>query len=102
MSTEKRSYGTLTDVSKFLNEALGDETGRSVSMRTAQGFKALFKLPEMNDEDAEDIVHASMLGAGLLLNSKDDGVKITGAVLSFALLFCYQAGIENGFNDTQN
>ena len=37
-----RNYGALSEVSKTINYSLGDRSGRSVSMRTAQGFKKSF------------------------------------------------------------
>jgi hypothetical protein len=88
----KTNYGAFTDFSRALNDILGDKSGRSVSYRTAQGFRNLFNVREIEDENAEHIVHAGMLTAGALLHSKDEGSRTTGALLSFALFLCYQAG----------
>ncbi|MFZ5551873.1 MAG: hypothetical protein ACOZCO_02065 [Bacteroidota bacterium] len=89
----KRNYGILTDASKAINEALGDKTGRTVSMRTAHGFKNSFELNDsMDDETAEDIVHGGMVASALLLCSKNEGAKIGGLLLLLSLVACYQNG----------
>lgn len=91
--SKKRNYGLLTDASKAINEALGDKTGRTVSMRTAHGFKNTFNLNEtMDDNTAEDIVHAGMVASAALLVNKNDGAKIAGALLLLGLIGCYQNG----------
>ncbi len=87
-----RNYGMLTDASKALNKAFGDETGRTVSMRSAHGFKNTFNLPHMDDNTAEDIMHAGMIGAGGLLSSRNDGAKAVGVLLLAALVCCYRNG----------
>ncbi len=88
-----RNYGALTDLSKAANELLGDKSGRTVSMRTAHGFKNVFNLnDEMTDNTAEDIVHAGMLASVALLSSKNDGAKIGGLFLALSLAACYQNG----------
>lgn len=90
---KKRNYGLLTDASKTINEALGDKTGRTVSMRTAHGFKNTFNLNEtIDDNTAEDIVHTGMLASAALLTNKSDGAKIVGALLLLGLIGCYQNG----------
>lgn len=91
-SMHRSNYGILTNFSKSLNDFFGDFTGRTVSHRTAQGFRHLFKVNGIDDEDAEHIVHASMIAAGACLKSKDEGTQTTGALLAFALILCYQAG----------
>jgi|GEM_PF-1525393 len=88
----KHNYGALTDFSKALNESFGDMTGRTVTNRTAQGFKQVFNSPDMEEDTAEQIVHAGMAGAALLLSSPEEGHKATGALLSLALFICYQSG----------
>lgn len=88
----ERNYGALTDVSKSLNYLLGDRSNRTVSMRTANGFKNTFRLSDMDDNEAEDIVHSGMIASGLLLLAKNDGLKVCGLLLSFVLLVCYQNG----------
>lgn len=88
----KTNYGAFTDFSRALNDMLGDKSGRSVSHRTAQGFKNLFNATDIDEENAEHIVHVGMVTAGALLHSKDEGAKTTGALLSFALFLCYQVG----------
>jgi len=91
-SSQRSNYGFLTDFSKSLNDFFGDSSGRTVSHRTAQGFRHLFKAGEIDNEDAEHIVHASMIAAGACLKSKDEGIQTTGALLAFGLILCYQAG----------
>jgi hypothetical protein len=88
----KRNYGVLTEMSKSLNELLGDNSGRSVSRRTTQGFKKAFDIKNIDDEDAEDIVHTAMISTGLLLASKNDNSKVFGALLLAGLIACYHIG----------
>jgi hypothetical protein len=88
----KTNYGALTDFSKALNEGFGDNSGRTITNRTAQGFKDVFNTQDMDEETAEVIVHTGMASAALLLNSPDEGHKATGALLSLALFICYQSG----------
>jgi hypothetical protein len=87
-----RDYGALSDVSKTLNYALGDRTGRSISMRTAQGFKSAFDINDMHEDVAEDIVHAGMLTTGALLRSESKGANACGLLLLLGLVACYQNG----------
>lgn len=86
------NYGILTDVSKDLNQFFGDNSGRTVSSRTAHGFKNFFNAKSMDDEAAEFIVHGSMVAATTLLNSKKETEKSNGLMLSLALFLFYQAG----------
>lgn len=88
----ERDYGVLSDVSKTINYALGDRTGRSVSMRTAQGFKNSFKLDDMHEDTAEDIVHLGMVATASLVNSKNDNAKLLGLLLGIGLTVCYLNG----------
>lgn len=88
----KRNYGFLTDASKAINEGLGDKSGRTVSMRTAHGFKNTFDLENMDDDTAEDIVHGGMIASAALLASKNEGAKIGGLLLLIGLVACYQNG----------
>jgi hypothetical protein len=87
-----RDYGVLSDVSKTMNYALGDRTGRSISMRTAQGFKMAFDFNEMHEDTAEDIVHAGMVATGFLLKSDNDNANACGFLLLLGLVACYQNG----------
>lgn len=64
-----RNFGVGTEISKGINEALGDTSGRTVSRRTAHGLKKILDKPEMHDDVAEDIVHGGMIGALLILLS---------------------------------
>lgn len=86
------NYGVLTDVSKGLNQFLGDTSGRTVSLRTAHGFKNLFNVKSMDDDATEFIVHGGMIAATKLLNSKKETDRSNGFMLSMALFLCYQAG----------
>lgn len=88
----ERDYGILSDISKALNKTLGDSSGRSISMRTAQGFKNTFKLDNMHEDTAEDIVHGSMIATAVLINSEDEGKKLLGLLLGLGLAYCYQKG----------
>jgi len=86
------NYGVLTDVSKDLNQFFGDNSGRTVSTRTAHGFKNFFNAKSIDDEAAEFIVHSGMIAATTLLNSKKETEKSNGLMLSLALFLFYQAG----------
>lgn len=86
------NYGVLTDVSKGLNQFFGDNTGRTVSTRTAHGFKNFFNAKSMDDDAAEFIVHGGMVAATKLLNSKKETDRSNGFMLSMALFVFYQAG----------
>jgi hypothetical protein len=88
----RTNYGGLTDISKSLNQMFGDSSHRSISRRSAHGFKNVFKAHYMSDNDAEQIVNGGMITATYLLNSKNEGLKNTGIFLSLGLFICYQAG----------
>lgn len=89
---QRPNYGALTDFSKALNNLLGDQTGRTISYRTAQGFRKVFNATQLNEEDAEHIIHIGMVTAGTLIRSKDESQQTTGFLLSLTLFICYQAG----------
>lgn len=84
-------YGILSDASRTLNSLLGDTSGRTVSRRTAQGFKDSFDL-NISDNDAEHIVHGGMVTSALLLRSESQGARILGGFLALGLGVCYQNG----------
>jgi N-acetylglucosamine kinase-like BadF-type ATPase len=86
------NYGVLSDVSKGLNQFFGDNTGRTVSTRAANGFKNFFNAKSMDDDAAEFIVHGGMVAATKLLNSKKETERSNGFMLSMALFLFYQAG----------
>lgn len=86
------NYGVLTDVSKGVNQLFGDTSGRTVSQRTAVGFKNFFNAKSMDNDAAEFIVHSGMVAAAKLLNSKKETDKSNGFMLSMALLVFYQSG----------
>lgn len=85
-----RNYGILTDASKELNEFFGDDSGRTISLRTSHGFKKAFNL-DISDETAEDIVHLTMATSAYNLLNKN-GNKTIGALSLLALLALYQKG----------
>jgi len=87
-----RNFGAITDVSAELNNLFGDDTGRSISLRTAHGFKNAFSLDNLDDNAAEDIVHGFMLLTPVLLSRKNDAANAIGIVLLAGLLGCYLAG----------
>lgn len=86
------NYGVLTEISKGINKIVGDQSGRTVSRRTAQGLKKTFELHHQSDEQAEEIAHAAMVATGVCLTSKYDDVKIVGGLLTIALVAFYQNG----------
>lgn len=88
----KRDFGALTELSKDLNQMFGDESGRTVSMRTTHGFKSSFNLQSMHDEDAEDLVHGLMVLTPILLKQKNDTANAIGVFLLAGLVGCYLNG----------
>lgn len=88
----KESYGVLTDISKDLNAAFGDNSGRSISRRTAHGFKKGLSLHNVDDDSAEFIVHTGMVVSGILLKSKEDTSQGIGILVGAALLGFYLNG----------
>ena len=96
MSTKvkKSNYGIWTEMSKEVNKAFGDNSGRTVSRRTTHGFKKTLKLSDHNisDENAEHIVHGAMISSAVLLANKNKGAKITGLVIFVGLIGLYHAG----------
>lgn len=63
--------------SASLNSMLGDTTGRTICLRTTQGFKKSLNLQKVNNEQAEKIVH---------------GIMIVGAVCLISALIWYVIG----------
>jgi len=92
MISKKRDFGTLTDISRDLNQMFGDESGRTVSVRTTHGFKDAFNLKTMHDEDAEDLIHGLMALTPILLSRKSDTANAVGILLLAGLIGCYLNG----------
>ena len=88
----KRDFGGLTDLSKDLNKMFGDQSGRTVSMRTTHGFKDAFNLQTMHDEDAEDLVHGLMVLTPILLKQESEAANAVGVILLAGLVGCYLNG----------
>lgn len=91
-ATKQRNFGFLTEVSKEINYSLGDYTDRTVSMRTAHGYKRAFNRHDIDDNTAEDIVHLIMTAAPILVSQKNDGAKAVGILVFAALFGLYQQG----------
>jgi hypothetical protein len=89
---KKENYGILTDMSKSLNELLGDYSGITVSRRTTIGFKRSFNINDLSNDEAEHIVHGAMIWTGFMLNSKNKNTNIFGILLLLALVVFYQSG----------
>lgn len=91
-----RNYGVGTEISKGINEALGDTSGRTVSRRTAHGLKKILDQPEMHDDVAEDIVHGGIIGALLILltgGQRRSNVMLgLLVILLIGLFICYHLG----------
>lgn len=90
--TAIRNFGILTDISKELNQIFGDQSGRTVSMRTTHGFKNAFNLHAMHDNDAEDLVHGLMVLTPILLKHESDTANAIGVILLSGLVGCYLNG----------
>lgn len=86
------NYGILTEISKELNKAVGDHSGRTLSRRTAHGLRKSFDLRNVSDEEAEAIAHTAMIASGICLSSKDSETKLFGSLLTIALVVLYQNG----------
>ena len=91
-TNQELTYGVLTDVSKSLNNILGDSSGRTVSRRTTQGFKSLLNFNDISDENAEHIVHGSMILTLALISSKDKNSKSWGVIILVLLIIFYWLG----------
>jgi len=89
-ATYNRDYGVLTNMSEELNRFFGDNSGKTVSLRTSHGFKKTFNL-NITDETAEDIVHAGMVFSAYNLFSKK-GNRTSGFLSLIALVALYQNG----------
>jgi hypothetical protein len=89
---KEENYGIITDISKDLNSAFGDKSGRTVSRRTAQGLKKSLDIQHIDDDSAEHIVHAGMALSTILLKSKDETSNGIGILLFAGLLGCYLKG----------
>lgn len=88
----ERDYGLLSDASQSANRLLGDDSGRSISLRTGHGLKRALN-SNISDDNAVHIAHAGMVASGVLVfKSKNDGGKLLGFALILFLFFCYQAG----------
>lgn len=98
-TTSTKNYGVFTDISKGINSALGDTTGRTVSRRTAHGFKVMTSSNNMHDDSAEFIVHMAMIGAVLggtmATSNKGRNVVILVIFLLVLLFICYHLGKED-------
>lgn len=89
---QKREFGALTNLSKDLNQMFGDQSGRTVSMRTTHGFKDAFNLQTMDDNEAEDLVHGLMVLTPVLLNQKNETANAIGVFLLAGLIGSYLNG----------
>ncbi len=47
--------------SEELNKGFGDESGRTICLRTVHGFKIMFNRDDMSDESVMGIIHGVML-----------------------------------------
>ncbi len=94
LESKRRNYGVLTDLSKSANVVLGDKSGRTVSMRTANGLQRTVNTG-MSENLAEDIAHIGMVASGVLLFSKNKQSRMSGLISLFFLFVCYQAGKDN-------
>lgn len=89
-ATYDRDYGVLTDISEGLNEFFGDESGRTVSLRTSHGFKKTFGL-NITDKTAEDIMHSGMIFSAYNLFA-EKGNRTVGFLSLIGLIALYQNG----------
>ena len=87
----RHHYGVLTDISKDINTLLGDESGRTVSRRTADGFQRTLA-PNLSDQASEDVVHLGMLALPFLLKSEKPAAGIARVVVGALLFGSYHAG----------
>lgn len=77
--------------SKELNLLFGDKTGRSISRRTAHGFKNVTGL-KITSRESEVIMHGAMLASAAGLSSKNPTVRTLGGIGATALFLLYHAG----------
>jgi len=84
----------LAEISQFLNEKLGDKSGRTICLRMAHGLKNSFYLDFLSSKEAVDVVHASMATSTALLFSKYKGVKLAGLLMALGLFVSYYQGTK--------
>ncbi len=82
-------YDKLTDVSRAINRILGDDTGRSVTVRVGDGvFNATNGQIDLTGEET----HAIMgLGLGMLVSRNRD-LQVVGSCIAFGLVLAWHAG----------
>lgn len=87
----KDNSGIWAALSRGLNcKVFGDCSERTVSQRTAIGFKRLLGL-SMSDQNAVHIVHVAMLGSAYLIFNKEKQ-SVGGVGLVLLLTVAYQIG----------
>ncbi len=93
--SQERDYWLLSDGSKAANKyVLGDNSGRSISLRKGHGLKKVLNL-DISDDNAVHLVHVGIATSLILLKSKDSGKKVLGGFLGLALFGLYQAGRQD-------
>ncbi len=89
---QRSNYGSLTELSRSLNESLGDRSGRTISYRTAQGVIRILNANGVSENTAEDLAHIGMFATALLLKSRYKKERRNGQWLLLSLFICYHAG----------
>jgi len=87
----EKNYGLPSDMSRAANKFLGDDSGRSISLRTAHGLKKSLDL-NISDDAAVNLTHAGMLATGLLMASKNSALRTGGLCLLGGFVALYQNG----------
>jgi hypothetical protein len=86
------NYGLFTEISKGLNYALGDSTGRSISRRTTHGLQSMLNIEDFDDALVEHVVHGSMFLSAALVTSENKNSNIFGWLIIVFLIICYWNG----------
>lgn len=88
----RKNFGVWTELSKSVNRFFGDNSGRTVSRRTAQGMKEVFNRHDINDRSAEKITHVGMIATLGMILSRNKDVRNLGFIMLFVLIGVYLIG----------
>ncbi len=90
--TSQKEVGKLSDISRVASKILGDQSGRTISRRTADGFTRVSGAQNLHPDTSVDVIHGAMVTTGLLLFSNNRNAVVAGSVGVFLLFACYHVG----------
>lgn len=78
-----------TELSRIGNRFLGDKTGRTITRTTMDG---VYRITNGKFMPSGELTHATMIGTGIALRSKNKVVKAVGYISLATLIVSYFAG----------